>query len=157
LACSEGKYYCGKTNNVEKRFGEHVRGIGSAWTRKYPPLPLPSGLLFKKLLTSLLDEDYEVEKLMEKYGIDNVRGGSYVTIKLALTDRNCLEKKLRHAREECFSCGKTGHYVNACPDKPPENKAKRAHKICERCNRDSHTITACYALTKLDGSPLPHY
>jgi predicted GIY-YIG superfamily endonuclease len=33
LKLREGKYYIGKTKNVEKRFNEHIAGNGSGWTK----------------------------------------------------------------------------------------------------------------------------
>lgn len=40
LALRSGRYYVGKTANLEKRLREHSEGRGSAWTRKYKPVKL---------------------------------------------------------------------------------------------------------------------
>jgi len=40
LECSNGSYYIGQTENIEKRWCEHAGGRGADWTRKYPPIAL---------------------------------------------------------------------------------------------------------------------
>ncbi len=38
LECENGSYYAGITTNLERRFAEHVFGIGARYTRANPPL-----------------------------------------------------------------------------------------------------------------------
>jgi tRNA/rRNA methyltransferase len=40
LRCSDGSYYVGHTEDVEKRLVEHQRGMLSAYTRKRRPVKL---------------------------------------------------------------------------------------------------------------------
>ena len=40
LRCSDGSYYVGHTDDVEKRLVEHQRGMLSAYTRKRRPVTL---------------------------------------------------------------------------------------------------------------------
>ena len=40
LKLEGGKYYIGKSANVERRFADHMSGNGSAWTRKHPPIKI---------------------------------------------------------------------------------------------------------------------
>ncbi len=40
LECSNGSYYIGQTENIEKRWCAHTGGKGADWTRKYPPVAL---------------------------------------------------------------------------------------------------------------------
>ena len=75
LRLKDGRYYIGKTDNVAKRFQEHMNGNGSAWTRKYKPVEL----VLTIMNASPFDEDRYTEEYMERYGTDKVRGGSYVT------------------------------------------------------------------------------
>ena len=37
LECENGAYYAGITTNLERRFAEHVFGIGARYTRANPP------------------------------------------------------------------------------------------------------------------------
>jgi predicted GIY-YIG superfamily endonuclease len=110
LKLREGKYYIGKTNNVEKRFNEHIAGNGSGWTKKYKPISLIKSVVS----TSYFDEDKYVKEYMAKYGIENVRGGTYSNIDL---DANCisvLEKEIWHSKNLCTRCGRDTHFIKDC-------------------------------------------
>lgn len=110
LRLSTGKYYIGKTKNVDKRWEEHITGNGSGWTKKYKPLSLIKSVVS----TSHFDEDRYVKEYMEKYGIENVRGGTYSNMVL---DANCiavLEKEIRHSNNLCVRCGRGTHFVKDC-------------------------------------------
>ena len=110
LRLSTGKYYIGKTKNVDKRWEEHISGNGSGWTKKYKPLSLIKSVVS----TSHFDEDRYVKEYMEKYGIENVRGGTYSNMVL---DANCiavLEKEIRHSNNMCVRCGRDTHFIKDC-------------------------------------------
>ena len=68
----------GKSDNPAQRFIQHINGEGAAWTKKYRPLKL----LNIHENQSPFDEDKYVKEYMNKYGIDNVRGGAYVSNEL---------------------------------------------------------------------------
>ena len=36
LQCKDGKYYVGKTGDLDRRLQSHISGCGSFWTKKYP-------------------------------------------------------------------------------------------------------------------------
>jgi putative endonuclease len=40
LLCSNQTYYTGYTDNLEKRFQEHISGKGSKYTRSFKPLSI---------------------------------------------------------------------------------------------------------------------
>ncbi|MEN6624283.1 MAG: GIY-YIG nuclease family protein [Smithella sp.] len=40
LLCSNGQYYTGSTNDIEKRIFQHQNGEGSNFTRRYRPVKL---------------------------------------------------------------------------------------------------------------------
>jgi len=110
LKLRAGKYYIGKTRNIEKRYEVHLNGEGSAWTKKYSPLSLVKTIKS----TSQFDEDKYVKEYMAKYGIENVRGGTYSNVVL---DANCiavLEKEIRHSKNLCTRCGRDTHYIKDC-------------------------------------------
>ena len=111
LRLEGGHYYVGKSDNVEKRYEQHINGYGSAWTRKHKPISL-----FKTIRSaSMFDEDKYTKEYMSKYGIDKVRGGAYVSVLLDDEQYKHLERELFAAQDKCVNCGKKGHFVKACP------------------------------------------
>ena len=51
---------------------------------------------------------------MDKYGIENVRGGSFCEIILDDTTIKLLEKMRKTVENKCFICGKTCHFAKEC-------------------------------------------
>jgi hypothetical protein len=144
LELNSGKYYVGKTDNLEKRLIQHqTKGL---------PKPIPCWVStwgFKNVIEVVdgdtFDEDKFVLKYMNIYGIDNVRGGSYSNLVLTFHQKLNLYKQLRNARNECLICGSQDHFMSQCEA-----------KICYRCGRTGHTVEKCFAKThfydgKLDG------
>jgi cellular nucleic acid-binding protein len=110
LLLEKGKYYIGKSNDVFKRCIEHFEGKGSCWTKKYKPLKLQKTIEN----VSPFEEDKITKEYMLKYGIENVRGGTYTQIELTETQIQSISDELRGAMDECLKCGKKGHFAAKC-------------------------------------------
>lgn len=110
IKLEKSKYYIGKTRNIEKRWEEHLTGNGSGWTKKYKP----TSLITTIKSTSQFDEDKYVKEYMAKYGIDNVRGGTYSNIVLDANSIAVLEKEIWHSKNLCTRCGRDSHYIKEC-------------------------------------------
>jgi len=112
LELKEGRYYVGKTENPDIRITDHFKHTGSEWTKLYPPIKV------KELIPDCdaYDEDKYTKIYMQKYGIDNVRGGSFCFIKLSPEIRSYIQQGIDSSSDHCYRCHKPGHFANKCSD-----------------------------------------
>lgn len=97
LSLEDGNYYVGMTcQKIEKRYQQHLEGIGSKWTHMHKPLKI---LETRKLgcITESSAAHSETDMTLEyigKYGIERVRGGAlcYVSTELCMKGYNTLSK-----------------------------------------------------------------
>jgi len=182
LLLEENKYYIGKSSDVEKRYQEHLNGLGSAWTNKYKPIILERTIQN----ANSFDEDRYVKEYMHMYGIDNIRGGSYSMLELSDNQKEVIKKEIWGANDCCNKCGKKDHFINNCSEKydVDGNKINKnwldiiyvnitktinllsntninilnppnlSNNMCYRCGRTGHYIRQCYARTHINGNVL---
>jgi predicted GIY-YIG superfamily endonuclease len=141
LRLENGKVYVGKSNDVNKRYSQHLDGSGSAWTKKYKPVSIEKVILN----ASPFDEDKITKEYMLEYGVENVRGGSYTQIKLPDEQLNNLEKEICSAKNLCFKCGGAGHFAKYCnatsnSDSEEEDEYEWG---CDYCDRTFTTKFGC--------------
>jgi predicted GIY-YIG superfamily endonuclease len=143
LQCKSGKYYVGKTADVMRRFEEHKSGKGSAWTKKYPP----TRLMECRDITGSHDENNMTKDLMKKYGVDNVRGGTYTQVVLPDELMKALNMEFRGNADVCYKCNLAGHFANKCPgvEQEEEEEEEECEEVwgCDYCDREFTTRYGC--------------
>ena len=129
LQLEQGKYYVGKTTNYAFRLEQHFGSSGSAWTKKYKPINV------LELIPNCdnYDEDKHTLKCMEKYGINNVRGGSFCEIKLSDNNIITLNQMIKGVTDKCYICGKLDHFANDCK-KHSVNPKTPTINVNEKCD-----------------------
>ena len=63
LECSNGQYYTGSTNNLERRMKEHQEGRGANFTRKHSPVKLVYSEEYERIELAFIRE-----KQIQKWG-----------------------------------------------------------------------------------------
>ena len=129
-------YYVGKTDNIERRYEEHLEGNGSVWTKLYKPIKIEEICLD----VSPFEEDKKVKEYMSVYGIDNVRGGSYVSKELTQEEKYLLDRELKNGKDLCFNCGDNSHSVKDCDDNRNAEDNKEINTNLESKNFISDVI-----------------
>jgi hypothetical protein len=144
LQLENGKYYVGKTSkHICERYQEHMKGEGSAWTRKYRPVCV----LEEFNGVTDFDEDKITKMYMSEYGIENVRGGAYCRMEMPNSLTKLLYREIWHAQNRCLECGSRVHYVSKCKSfiDEPKNTLFRIETI-ERNSTDWYLVLALSCL-----------
>lgn len=136
--CQE-KFYVGISNNIKNRIRQHTFGHGSQWTKKYK---FKSLVIVKKQM-SPFDEDLLTKKYMLKYGIENVRGGSYSSPNLTILQLMALQNEFDTATNKCFNCGMKLTKYHKCAK---EDLNTYQEILCYYCGKVGHRINDCYKL-----------
>ena len=139
LKLEDNKYYVGYSKNnhsCDIRVMKHFNENGSEWTKKYRPISV-----IEKINGDMFDEEKHTLLYMDKYGIDNVRGGSYTKIILSQNDKDKAIQTIQSVLNRCYSCNSTEHYSKDCPNNPNNKKQKFSNNKSK-----SHNLGKAYAL-----------
>ncbi len=140
LALENDKYYIGKVQYDVDRL--HDVDIlcklkdGGVWTRAHPPVCVIEYIPG----CDDYDQDKYTVMYMERYGIENVRGGSFSKEHLDTSQIQVIHRMIRTAKNQCYTCGKGGHFQDDCG----EEKWRRIQRRCYTChNCTPHTVDKC--------------
>ena len=146
LKLQGNKYYVGKTTNPTYRLDDHFSEGGSAWTKKYKPISIHELRPDK----SDMEESTVTQEYMQKYIIENVRGGSWCKIDLSDPQKQFITEMIQSNSDPCYNGGSNDHFASQCTKQKTTYK-KPKPVACERCGRTNHTADRCYATTDVEG------
>ena len=132
LNLAQNKFYVGKTDKPKFRLDSHFKNGGCAWTKKYKPIQIIG--LFPDC--DDFDEDKYTLKYMSKYGIDNVRGGSFCQTTLSRENINTIERMISSSNDCCHFCGEKGHFIGRCSNKKEKQKYSKQNKHFLQLSKD---------------------
>ena len=98
MQLENNKYYVGKTNTPSFRIENHFHSNGSAWTKLHRPM----NVLELVQDCDNYDEDKITIKYMQKFGIENVRGGSFCQVTLPKETKNHIHSMIKGSNNLCF-------------------------------------------------------
>lgn len=103
------KYYIGSSINPKTRIEQHFKNDGTKWTKLYKPLEI-----IKIVEGDELVEETTTLEYMYKYGIDNVRGGSFTTLNISDLEKSYIFKQICSIKNLCFKCNGKHHLSYQC-------------------------------------------
>jgi predicted GIY-YIG superfamily endonuclease len=140
LHLKDNRWYIGATDHpLRERIAEHFASNGSAWTKRYTPLKVVKTIEN----ADEFDEDKHTKIYMKQYGIENVRGGSYVQMVLPEYQLQSLQKELATVTNACFSCGQPGHFAADCKQIVCNGTGYCLKTICPICSYTKKANVVC--------------
>lgn len=108
--CETGRAYVDRCipSKLNARITKHRKGM-IQWTAGQGDL-----IFDARRSTDPLDVEIELLRLASKYGVENVRGGSFLEPEPPAWKVAQLQRQIDHARGLCLKCGNAGHYATAC-------------------------------------------
>lgn len=133
LKLNQEKYYIGISTNITKRLSQHQLGVDSAkWVKRWQYKSILD-IIDQKVL---FHEDILTKEFMYKYGIMNVRGGSYSNCNLTVLQLLTLQTEFYTAENKCFTCG--GHFSRHHKCRNPSLAVQ-----CYYCRGFGHLLFGC--------------
>jgi len=118
LKLSNGKYYIGESNDIDRRVWMHENSNGSNWTKMYGVIGKMDTI---RNNNGNLNELIETLNMINTYGIDNVRGSMFTKVSLNASDKIMAAQLYCELYGLCRKCGGKGHFIGNCTS--PEIKA----------------------------------
>ena len=111
LELTNDKYYIGESANPKDKIKSHFEGVGSLWTRLYPPVQAI------RPFTDRQDNFWELSETIQRmsyHGIDNVRGSLFTKENLTSYEKVMAAQLYCEMNNLCLKCGSADHFINDC-------------------------------------------
>lgn len=141
LLCQGNRYYIGRTNqkSLHKPL-DYFTNNGPEWTKVYKPIKI-----IEKIPNAFdFDDDKYTKIYMRRFGIHNVRGGSYSQLELPKDTILELEEEFNHLQDS----------LSSDSDDEYHSYEDQQDDHCYRCGRQGHLEYECYATIDIDGNKL---
>jgi predicted GIY-YIG superfamily endonuclease len=177
LALEKGRFYVGRTADLNASLAQHQSGAGAnAWLSRYPPVRVAETVPnapFAEMATTL--------RYMSEHGLHMVRGAQWCQEELGEDDEVAIALAIRNEQNRCLRCGNGTHFERNCfarassdpfpmlnrepiamtragrdammpPGYVHSESARGSHgSFCYRCGRTSHIAPDCFAQTHIKG------
>jgi hypothetical protein len=144
------KYYVGESSDIARRIWIHKNENGASWTKKYPVVKqndlLPTNHNFSELIQTLL--------MIEKYGIDNVRGSIFSSPSpLSKYEKIMAAQLYCDLHNLCRKCGGNNHFISQCKNTTIESWVEQfggkltfedTSRNCLTCNTSISSLPSNY-------------
>lgn len=129
LKLEHDKFYVGRAQNVLMKLQLHLTGRVNQWTKDHPVIDIVE-------VSDSRTVDKIVIKYMHKYGIENVRGGSFSRIELNERDIEIINKHLKRV-----TCPPAPHCV--CCQTEENLLDTHFGPMCCRCSSGNRRTELC--------------
>jgi hypothetical protein len=134
------KYYLDECNNINKLFEKNID-----WINKYNPISIKT--IIENI--NIKDIDKHVRVYMHKFGINNVRGGTY---KDEIINIDNIKELIWSENNCCLRCGFNSHTEINCYSKKDIYGNELEYNVsCLRCGRLGHRLFECFAKYNNEG------
>ena len=106
----KNKYYIGKSNYIFQRIINHINKKGAKWTQIHKFIEI----LDVYESNNILDEHKTTIQYMKEYGIENVRGGKYISEELDKYQLRNIKQDIIYQYDLCFKCEEDNCKANIC-------------------------------------------
>lgn len=153
LKLENGKYYVGRSEKSSKQLKENIPQPNIEWTKKYLPISIVEVLpMFHPK-----NEDIYVKSCMKRYGIPNVRGGSYIQMCLTPNTIFSLNSEFKDERSYPPFNSQIDSFIDYHNDDYSEDdysEYEQTYQIsrCLRCWKYGHYTKECYSTYDCNGN-----
>ena len=133
------KYYVGCSQKAFIPYFKIFDIIDNSWLATYAP----EKIIHMQFGCDIFEVNKLTKKAMARFGIDNVRGGSYLQEKLSAVQMQVLQHELTLSQYKCHLCLERPHFQKDCTANLDADGKILGFEDCQNCSEPGHASTAC--------------